>query len=65
MNTGVNYRQLQSGARTYERIANGLGWFSVALGMAEIVILERLAALSGIRDEAGAGRWLQSVWFGP
>lgn len=65
MNTGVNYKKSQSAGRTYEQIADGLGWFSVALGMAEIVIPERLAALGGIRDEASSRKLLQSVWFGP
>src|SRR5690349_3014938 len=34
-----------------ERLANGLGWFSIALGLAEVAAPGRVAELIGIRDE--------------
>src|SRR3954453_12298862 len=34
-----------------ERLANGLGWFSVGLGLAEIAAPGKVAELIGIRDE--------------
>lgn len=37
-----------------ERLANGLGWFSIALGLAEVAAPARVAELIGIRDEDGA-----------
>ncbi len=43
----------ESGAEdsTGERIANGLGWFSIALGLAEVAMPGKLAELIGIEDE--------------
>ena len=34
-----------------ERLANGLGWFSIGLGLAEIAVPGKVAELIGIRDE--------------
>jgi uncharacterized membrane protein len=36
-----------------ERIANGLGWFSIGLGLAEVVAPGRVANLIGVRDDNG------------
>ena len=35
-----------------ETLANGLGWFSIALGLAEVVAPERLADALGMEDRA-------------
>ncbi|MCU1339338.1 MAG: Cyclase/dehydrase [Bryobacterales bacterium] len=35
----------------YERLSGGLGWFSIALGVAEVAAPSRVAALIGVRDE--------------
>ncbi|MBV9670132.1 MAG: SRPBCC family protein, partial [Acidobacteriales bacterium] len=44
----------QSQNRTQERIANGLGWFSIGLGLAEVVAPGKLAELIGIKDKNGS-----------
>src|SRR5436305_11233554 len=38
--------------QTEERIANGLGWFSIGLGLAEVLAPRELAQFIGIRDSA-------------
>jgi uncharacterized membrane protein len=38
---------------TEQRIAAGLGWFSIGLGVAEIVMPGRMARFIGVRDEDG------------
>ena len=38
--------------RNYERLAKGLGWFSIGLGLAEILAPERMAHMIGMRDGA-------------
>lgn len=42
--------------RAPERTANMLGWFSIALGAAELAMPERLARLFGMPDQASAIR---------
>jgi uncharacterized membrane protein len=37
--------------RTYGRLANGLGWFSIGLGLAEVAAPGRIAQLIGVRDD--------------
>jgi uncharacterized membrane protein len=44
---------------TVEKIAIGLGWFSIGLGVAEIVAPGTLARLIGIRDEEGSRKTLR------
>ncbi len=44
---------------TGERIANGLGWFSIALGLAEVAIPGKMAQLIGIEDEDGTRNLLR------
>lgn len=39
-----------------ERIAEGLGWFSLGLGVAQLLAPEALNRLAGIRDDDGARR---------
>src|SRR3954465_12120729 len=34
--------------RRYEGLANGLAWFSIALGVSEMVLPDRVAALAGL-----------------
>jgi len=48
----MTYAESQN--RTQERIANGLGWFSIGLGLAEVVAPGKLAELIGIRDKNGS-----------
>jgi uncharacterized membrane protein len=47
---GGRTRPSANGNRTIEKLANGLGWFSVGLGLAELLIPKHIARLSGIRD---------------
>jgi len=39
--------------RTAERVATGLGWFSIGLGLAEVLAPGKLAKFIGVRDTAG------------
>jgi len=41
-----------------EAMAKGLGWFSIGLGVAEVVAAERIAGYLGMRDKAGVIRML-------
>lgn len=41
-----------------QRLASGLGWFSIGLGLAEIAAPEQLAKFLGVRDHAGVIRGL-------
>src|SRR5215813_2095954 len=36
-----------------EKIARGLGWFSIGLGLAQVATPRRLAKLIGVRDDHG------------
>ncbi len=47
-----NASQHQAQTHNGERLANGLGWFSVGLGLAEIAIPEKLARFIGISDKS-------------
>ncbi|MBV9404327.1 MAG: SRPBCC family protein [Acidobacteriaceae bacterium] len=42
-----------------ERLANGLGWFSVGLGLAEVAAPGKLAELIGIRDKSATRAMLR------
>jgi uncharacterized membrane protein len=44
---------------TIEKIATGLGWFSIGLGVAEIIAPGSLARFIGIRDEEGSRKTLR------
>jgi len=50
--------------RPFERIATALGWFSVALGAAEILAPGTLADLIGIRNDTTKRTMLRSPLFG-
>jgi uncharacterized membrane protein len=41
----------RAGVRTYGRLANGLGWFSIGLGLAEVAAPGKLAQLIGVSDD--------------
>src|SRR5262245_22557173 len=48
------YRSLPRSASAPTSLARGLGWFSIALGAAELVMPRKLASLIGV-DPEGAG----------
>ena len=48
----MTYAQSQN--RNKERIANGLGWFSIGLGLTELVAPGKVAELIGVRDKNGS-----------
>lgn len=50
MATQFHYRGSNSDLQMENRIANGLGWFSIALGLAEIAAPRSVAKLIGIPD---------------
>lgn len=64
MTTGLKSDRPAS-ATTYHQIAKGLGWFSIALGAAEIAIPETIAMFAGLRNEPRTRRLLRSPLFGP
>jgi len=41
----------QSSVQYYEQLSNKLGWFSIALGLAEVAAPSQVAALIGVRDD--------------
>jgi uncharacterized membrane protein len=57
----MNLQQQQQNASSYEnsrykrdmdkRLANGLGWFSVGLGLAEVIAPRKIAHLTGVPDK--------------
>lgn len=51
----------RSGTRTSERVARGLGWFSLAIGATEVLVPSRLASLAGA-PSAVSSETLR--WFG-
>ena len=53
----------QSGARggTLERLSRGLGWFSIGLGLAQLVAPRRLAQLIGVPHDANTQAVLRAV----
>lgn len=62
------YSENESGNRAeqskYERIAKGLGWFSIGLGAAEIAAPGMIANLIGIRDNNRNRMMLRSPLYG-
>jgi uncharacterized membrane protein len=57
------FRRESSGLDS-ERIANGLGWFSLGLGIAEIAAPGAIADFIGIRSEKGKRALLRSPLYG-
>ncbi|HSR12961.1 MAG TPA: SRPBCC family protein [Thermodesulfobacteriota bacterium] len=51
MQTREDYQDGRNG--TMERLANSLGWFSIGLGLAEVIAPRSLARLIGLRGGAG------------
>jgi uncharacterized membrane protein len=43
-----------------ERLANGLGWFSIGLGVAEVIAPQKVAELIGVRDKEGTRALLRA-----
>ncbi len=52
-------RQNDSDNRTENRIANGLGWFSIGLGLAEILTPRTVANLIGVSEDGGTRKILR------
>ncbi|MBV8069392.1 MAG: SRPBCC family protein [Acidobacteriaceae bacterium] len=46
-------QQLQVNGLRHAPLAKGLGWFSIGLGLAEVAVPERVAALIGVENESG------------
>jgi len=57
------YRE-KSSQLDYEKIANGLGWFSLGLGLAEIAAPGAIAGLTGVRDASKNRALLRSPLYG-
>jgi len=51
-------------SQTYEKIANGLGWFSIGLGLAEVLAPGAIANLIGISDDDRNRTLLRSPLYG-
>ena len=54
MSTGSEFTgaiRNRSSQMDYERIANGLGWFSIGLGLVEIAAPSTIANLIGVEDD--------------
>ena len=47
--------------RAERRLAKFLGWFSLGLGVPQVVMPRRVARLIGVRDDRGARRWMRVV----
>lgn len=45
------WSQRDSGQAADERLANGLGWFSIGLGLAEVIAPGKVAELIGVNDD--------------
>lgn len=54
----------QGESDTYERLANGLGWFSLGLGLAEVAAPGSVARLIGIQDDDRNRTLLRSPLYG-
>jgi len=48
----------------YERIATGLGWFSIGLGLAEMLAPGKIAEVAGIREDTKTRTLLRSPLYG-
>lgn len=55
---------MENGSETYEKIANGLGWFSIGLGLAEVLAPGAIANLIGISDDDRKRTLLRSPLYG-
>jgi hypothetical protein len=55
----------RSSSIDYDSIAKGLGWFSVALGLAETIAPRGIANLIGVRYGIRDRTFLRSPLFGP
>jgi uncharacterized membrane protein len=55
---------VENGSQTYERIAKGLGWFSIGLGAAEVLAPGTVARLIGISDDDRNRNMLRSPLYG-
>ncbi len=55
---GDGWRQRAYGKMNEERLATGLGWFSIGVGLAEVAAPKRMARLIGIRERPGLIRGL-------
>jgi len=53
-----------SAEHKYQRIANGLGWFSIGLGMAEIAAPGAIAEICGVRNDGTRRTLLRSPLYG-
>ena len=51
METSMQTNGSQSSVQYYEQLSNKLGWFSIALGLAEVAAPSQVAALIGVRDD--------------
>jgi uncharacterized membrane protein len=58
------YGQSQAGDGTYGRLASGLGWFSIGLGLAEVAAPGFVASLVGIPDDGRNRTLLRSPLYG-
>jgi len=56
--------QQKSSGMDYQRIAKGLGWFSVGLGLAEIAAPGSITKLIGVRENGKERTMLRSPLFG-
>jgi uncharacterized protein YjeT (DUF2065 family) len=54
----MHYPRLRSAKKTDKRIAQGLGWFSLATGLATLLIPNALSRLIGLRRSATTLRLL-------
>jgi uncharacterized membrane protein len=54
-------RPSQNGSE--ERLANGLGWFSIGLGVAEVIAPQKIAELIGVKDKDGTRTLLRTYGF--
>jgi uncharacterized membrane protein len=56
---------MDTGSRdAYERIASGLGWFSLSLGMAEILVPGAVSSLAGVRSNRTQREMVRSPLYG-
>jgi uncharacterized membrane protein len=58
---GDSMRENGSRSRSLERLARGLGWFSIGLGLAQLVAPRRLARLIGVPDDGETRAVLRAV----
>jgi hypothetical protein len=49
---------------SYDRLATGLGWFSIALGAAQVAASGAVAKIAGIANDSGNRRLLRSPLYG-